>query len=223
VKAEEGVVQFQAFLERTGRVHLSNFVDFVRARQLLFDLEAIGGDMERYGAAFGNVSVRTGGAAPPGRRSFAITCTQSGGDRTLLSDRWVKVVRYDCVQNSVHAVGPCPPSSESMTHGAIYDASLDIRCVLHGHDPRLWSTLLTLSQPHVPSEFTYGTPEMGIAVSELVRESTTSTWALPGVLAMAGHRDGFLAWGTSPVEAADNFLNAWTASRGPTQTGAVVV
>ena len=120
----------------------------------------------------------------------------------------------------VHAQGPCPPSSESLTHGAIYDADLAIGAVVHGHDARLWQWLLGHGAPHTPEEVTYGTVAMARAAFRVVREAGRRPWRLPGVLAMAGHEDGVVAWGRDAREATDRLLAAWGASRcgGPVTT-----
>lgn len=209
----EGVVQYTCALtpgcaptEREGR-------DLSLWRRALFSLDVIGCDMSRYGACYGNVSVRTGTwAAPAGRREFLVSCTQTGGDPDAGPASLARVIRYDHVRNHVVAVGCCPPSSEAMTHGAMYDASLDVRAIVHGHAPRLWGWLLANQAPSTPRHVDYGTPEMAAAARAIVRGADSAHWAYPGVLAMAGHEDGVVAWGSSPKHATQRFLSVYEAA-----------
>ncbi|MFT5431045.1 MAG: hypothetical protein ACI9OJ_001724 [Myxococcota bacterium] len=59
----------------------------------------------------------------------------------------------------------------------------------------------------------YGTPEMAVAAREIVKTARRSPWRLPGVLAMAGHQDGVVAWGASPAEATARFITAYEHAR----------
>src|SRR5262249_58668700 len=90
------------------------------------------------------------------------------------------------------------PSSESLTHGAIYDIAPAARVVLHGHAPEIWRHARALGIPVTPVEVANGTPQMALEVQRLYRESTLSG---TGILAMGGHEDGVLAFGGSAGEA----------------------
>jgi hypothetical protein len=60
---------------------------------------------------------------------------------------------------------------------------------MHGHDRQLWRSLRErgfATGPNVP----YGTPEMARDVQRLFRETDVR-----GIFAMAGHRDGIVAFG----------------------------
>ncbi|MFT7622465.1 MAG: ribulose-5-phosphate 4-epimerase/fuculose-1-phosphate aldolase [Myxococcota bacterium] len=210
----EGVVQFTFRLESASPPTERAAVELTRWRAKLFERDAIGCDLSRYGACYGNVSVRTGPwAAPPGRREFLVSGTQTGGIAGAGPSTLCRVLAYDHERNRVIAQGPVPPSSETMTHGAIYDAALDIRCVVHGHDPVLWRWILDQAGPHTPPDVAYGTPEMAAAARRVVRSPQVRSWRCPSVLAMAGHEDGVIAWGASPKQATQRFLAAWDASR----------
>jgi L-ribulose-5-phosphate 4-epimerase len=66
-----------------------------------------------------------------------------------------------------------------------------VRVVVHGHGRRLWRSLRergSATGPNVP----YGTPEMARDVQRLFRETDVRTWK---IFAMAGHRDGIVAFG----------------------------
>ena len=169
-------------------------------RQVMSMTRLVGQDPGLYeGAGYGNVSARVGPAnAALGRRGFLITATQTSGKARVDLGDFVVVERYDPRQNRVKSHGRQRPSSESMTHGAIYDQGPQIRCVLHAHSPALWSQARRLRIPTTDPAVAYGSPEMAREVQRLFRESPA---AERQILAMGGHEDGILAFGRSADEA----------------------
>jgi hypothetical protein len=138
---QEGVIKFEI-------VHRDQSLDDRRLGELACKVIAwreimaltglVGQDPSRYeGAGYGNVSARLG---PPvdalGHRSFLITGTQTAGKRAIGLADFAVVERYDFPANRVESQGLVRPSSESMTHAALYDAGPQIRCVLHAHSRR---------------------------------------------------------------------------------------
>lgn len=205
----EGVIQFTFELQPGAAATEIEAAELVYWRQKMFALDVIGCNMSRYGACYGNMSVRTGAwAAGPGRREFLVSGTQTGSMPDITADNLVRVLQYDHKTNRVIAQGPCEPSSETMTHGAIYDASLSIRAIVHGHDPILWQWILKNSGPHTPYDVDYGTPEMASHAKRIVSVMESTQCDYPGVLAMAGHKDGVVAFGSSVREATQRFLQA---------------
>lgn len=170
-------------------------------REMLARLGLLGRDPARYaGAGYGNVSARIGpmGDVPRGRRRFLVTGTQTGGQRRVTLADFCVVESCDIVGNRVRSFGPLPPSSESLTHGAIYDVAPAVRIVLHGHAPEIWKHAQALGIPTTRAEAANGTRQMALEVQRLYRET-----ALPGlgILAMGGHEDGVIAFGSSASEA----------------------
>jgi L-ribulose-5-phosphate 4-epimerase len=133
-----------------------------------------------------------------GRRRFLVTGTQTGGLSEVGLNHFCVVESYDVARNRVDSFGPLPPSSESLTHGAIYDIAPAARVVFHGHVPEIWSRAPELGLPATRAGVAQGTPEMAREVQRLYRES-----ALPGlgILVMGGHEDGVIAFGASAAEA----------------------
>jgi ribulose-5-phosphate 4-epimerase/fuculose-1-phosphate aldolase len=127
-----------------------------------------------------------------------ITGTQTGGVANMDMDGFCLVERYDYRANQVWSRGPIEPSSETMTHGAIYDLSPHVRFVFHVHSPVIWRRARALgiatSDPSVP----YGTPEMAAEAHRLYRSSAL---AETRIMAMGGHEDGVIAFGHSAAEA----------------------
>ncbi len=169
-------------------------------RSILRELAVVGRRDDRYGGAgFGNLSARLN---PPssrrGHRRFLITGSQTGGVPNMTLEQFCVVESYDHLRNFVCSKGEVAPSSESLTHGAIYDMNPAIRFVFHGHSPEIWREAGRLRLPTTDASIPYGTSAMAHAVEQLYR---TSSLAERGVLAMAGHEDGILSFGRSAQEA----------------------
>jgi hypothetical protein len=205
----EGVTRFEIVRETRvldERVYGETARVLAAWREVLARLGLIGRDPARYqGLGYGNVSARIGpfGDVGRGQRRFLITGTQTGGRPAVTLADFCVVERYDLVGNRVRSLGPVPPSSESLTHGAIYDIAPAARVVLHGHAPEIWRHARALGLPVTQAEVANGTPEMALEVQRLYRESTLSG---TGILAMGGHQDGVLAFGGSAGEAGETLV-----------------
>jgi len=205
----EGVTRFEVEHE-TRRLEERVYGETVRVlaawREVLARLGLIGQDPGRYqGLGYGNVSARLGpfGDVGRGQRRFLVTGTQTGGRPALTLADFCVVERYDLATNQVRSFGPVPPSSESLTHGALYDIAPAARVVLHGHAPEIWRHARALGLPVTPADVANGTPRMAVEVQRLFRESTLSG---TGILAMGGHEDGVLAFGGSAGEAGETLV-----------------
>jgi ribulose-5-phosphate 4-epimerase/fuculose-1-phosphate aldolase len=176
-------------------------------REILAGTGLVGQEPGRYGGfGYGNISGRVGPpSAARGRRSFLITGTQTSGRRCISLADFCVVERYDEARNRVESHGPVLPSSESMTHGAVYDLGSQIRFVFHGHSPTIWRRADLLRIPTTSPRVPYGTPEMAAEVRRLYRSS-----ALPErqILAMGGHEDGIIVFGRTAEEAGQVLLAA---------------
>ncbi len=73
----------------------------------------------------------------------------------------------------------------------------EVRVVVHGHDEGLWRSLLERGVATV-ADVPYGTPEMAREVQRLFRETDVRTRK---IFAMAGHKDGIVAFGQDFHEA----------------------
>ncbi|HTE49776.1 MAG TPA: class II aldolase/adducin family protein [Kofleriaceae bacterium] len=203
VTAEEGVIKFEADhrghkLDPTRYGALAD--QLAGWRQVMSLCGLVGQDPGRYGGAgFGNLSVRVGPPASGlGRRAMLISGTQTGGLPRVAIDDFCVVERYDVSKNRVTSAGMVRPSSESMTHGAIYDLGPHIRAVLHAHAPTIWRRAAALAIPTTRPEVPYGTQDMAREMERLRRETALSERQ---ILSMAGHEDGIIAFGRSLEEA----------------------
>ena len=200
---DEGAIKFDAVHRRQSlaarRFHTAA-CQLIAWREIFAKLGLVGQEPELYGGfGYGNVSCRVGPPSRPRRRrAFLITGTQTSGKACLsLADLCV-VERCEPQRNRVESYGASLPSSESLTHGAIYDLGTHIRYVFHAHSPPIWRRARHLRLPVTDPTVAYGTPGMAREVERLWRSSN-----LPdlGILAMGGHEDGIVAFGRSAEEA----------------------
>lgn len=199
----EGVIKFTSQHDEValGRRVYGRLAESLDAwRRILCDSKLVGQDPVRYlGAGFGNLSGRLSPPSlPRGRRRFLISGTQTGGMEALAMQGLCAVEEYDLRENRVRSSGPVLPSSESLTHGAIYDLSPAIRFVFHVHSPAIWKRAKALRLPETREDIAYGTQEMALEVQRLYRSTSLSERR---VFSMRGHEDGVIAFGHTAREA----------------------
>jgi ribulose-5-phosphate 4-epimerase/fuculose-1-phosphate aldolase len=159
-------------------------------RRKLLDLGLIGVDPK--GIGFGNLSVRDGAT-----KNFYITGSATGGIQELTLTHCAKVVAWDFESNQVRYEGSVMPSSESLTHAAIYESDATAGAVLHCHCSRLWAAVLN-EAPTTSKAVEYGTPEMA---SEMTQLFTRTNMQIRKLVVMAGHEGGILTFGKDLEEA----------------------
>lgn len=205
---DEGVLQFDAD-HRREPLEPRRFGELacrlVAWREILSRTGLIGQDPARYGGlGYGNLSARVGApSAPRGGRGFLITGTQTSGKSAVGLGDFCVVESWSREANRVTSRGPVLPSSESLTHGAVYDLGPHIRWVFHGHSPVLWRRAAALRLPVTDPRAGYGTPEMAREVERLHRVSTLAELQ---ILAMGGHEDGVVVFGRTAEEAGQVLL-----------------
>lgn len=209
MEPKEGVIKFDLQFTPAPPLPAMELAELNGWRRILFMLGLTGHDPKRYaGLSFGNVSLRLPPyAAPSLARPFVVSGTQTGGLPELGPEHYAVVRSCDPQGNRVVALGPVPPSSEALTHGALYALDPDLRCVLHVHSPLLWRQTVHLELPMTDPAAAYGTPAMAAEVARLYTEPQVRGG---GILAMGGHEDGLVAFGAS-VEAAGTVLVRWLA------------
>ena len=208
----EGVIKFDLRFTAGPPVVMDTLTELNTWRQILWQHALIGQDPCRYeGYGFGNISQRTGDPDQPrGKRQFVISGTQTGHLETLDNRHYACVTSYDAEANQVVAEGPVKPSSESMTHGVIYDLDNKLRAVLHVHSPDIWQTAAAQGIPVTNAAVEYGTPEMSREVERLFYQTDVRR---KGIFSMGGHEDGIVAFGQTVEEAGNTLLIALAASR----------
>jgi len=157
-------------------------------RRKLLQLGLIGVDPN--GIGFGNLSVRDGATD-----NFYITGSATGGRRELALADCAKVVACDFERNCVRYEGSALPSSESLTHAAIYKSDATAGAVIHCHDSKLWAAVLNQA-PTTSRAAEYGTPQLAYEIMQLFKRTD-----VPKIIAMAGHEAGILTFGKDLEEA----------------------
>jgi hypothetical protein len=189
----EGVIKYQLDFEPADLGVIRGLADLLRWRDRLHQTGLLGQNPIRYdGYGYGNVSLRTGAA------SFLISGTQTGELARLQARHFAEVTGVDQSANRVTARGRVKPSSEALTHAAIYHLNQSINCVLHVHSPLIWQRAQHRGLPCTPADAEYGTTQMAAAVRALYAENPNTD---TGVFAMLGHSDGVIAFGQRPDSA----------------------
>ena len=192
---KEGVVKYTVKHE-TARISFpAEMHEFFTWRQRLRSLQLIGEDAQ--GLGYGNMSVRL--YATP---TFLITSSQSSGLLDVDQQHFARVTVVDLDKNCLRSVGERPPSSEALTHAALYQTNGGIRAVVHVHSRDIW-TAWRDRLPTSRDEVLYGTPEMAY---EMIRLHKRSALGRLGVIVMGGHQDGVIAFGPSLADAAGAIL-----------------
>ena len=193
---DEGVIKYLS-QRRPGPIAPSpGLAELNAARTALFDLGLIGAYSD--GVGYGNLSVRVEGDA------FVITGSATGSQRTLEPAQYAHVEAFSVDGNWVRAVGATDASSESMTHGVIYQSNTQVQCVIHVHCRQVFDGFLQNEGAlSTAAEIAYGTPAMARAVAQLVHAQPQ----LPVLFAMRGHDEGLVAYGADVASVAALLVN----------------
>ena len=159
-------------------------------RRKLLELQLIG--VSSNGVSFGNLSVREGVT-----NNFYVTGSATGALSELTLADCARVVAYDFKRNWLRYEGAAIPSSESLTHAAVYKSDGSARAVIHCHDSSLWLTLLD-RVPTTSKAAEYGTPEMACEIIQLFQTGEAHRRKL---FVMAGHEGGIVTFGRDLEEA----------------------
>jgi Class II Aldolase and Adducin N-terminal domain len=164
--------------------------DLNACRRKLCELRLIGIDSN--GVGFGNLSVRDCGT-----ENFYVTGSATGGLPNLTLADVVRVVTYDFQKNWLRYEGSAIPSSESLTHAAIYGSDASTSAIIHCHESVLWRTLLDRA-PTTSKSVAYGTPEMAYEIMRLFKATDAPSRK---ILIMGGHEGGIVTFGKDLEEA----------------------
>jgi L-ribulose-5-phosphate 4-epimerase len=163
---------------------LAGLAELNAFRRKLLELGLIGVDPN--GIGFGNLSVRDGAT-----ENFYITGSATGGLSELTLADCAKVVAYDFDRNWIQYEGSVTPSSESLTHAAIYKSDATGGAVIHCHDSKLWAALLNQA-PTSSKGADYGTPELAYEIMQLFPRTDMQS---KKIVVMAGHEGGIVTFG----------------------------
>lgn len=211
---DEGIIKFNvADFQKTCALDDKLLVKINPIRQRLYQLNLIG-QYEDINIGYGNISTRLMQSSPltgvlsnmdlsPKQISFVISGTQTGHLAQLTGEHYTCVRSIDIGRNAISTIGPIMASSESLTHGAIYQSQPKINAVIHFHNANIWQGMLHDNLIHTSSTTPYGTVEMAYEVMQKIGSNSK------GYLAMAGHEDGVVTYGENLNEALDICLNLY--------------
>jgi L-ribulose-5-phosphate 4-epimerase len=194
-REQEGVVKYSVRHESARVTVPAEMPELLSWRRRLRTLDLIGADAQ--GVGYGNLSIRLYSSP-----RFLITGSQSSGLREVDQRHFAIVTVIDLDRNSLRSVGELAPSSEALTHAALYQVQGSIRAVVHVHSSAIW-TNWRHRLPTSRDDVLYGTPEMGY---EMIRLHKRMALGGQGVIVMGGHQDGVVAFGPSLAEAAGEIL-----------------
>jgi ribulose-5-phosphate 4-epimerase/fuculose-1-phosphate aldolase len=193
---DEGYVKYRSHWQESPALDAPETAALLRWRRPLFAAGLIG-VLEDSGIGYGNISHRIGDTD-----RFLISGTQTGHLAELTETHFAEVVDYDLDANTVTARGPAAPSSEAMTHAAIYHLDHSIRAVVHVHHHEMWLRFRDVL-PTTRADVRYGTPDMA---REFQRLHAETDFASRGIAVMAGHEDGIVGTGGSMQEATERII-----------------
>ncbi len=197
---QEGVIKFQLEFTEAEPLPAEQWKELNIWRDQMFTVGLIGKDPDRYeGYSYGNVSQRL----TPGENAFIICGSQTGGIPLLNEQHYVTVESSDFNNNHINAHGPIKPSSESLTHGIIYQSDPSINFVLHVHSPDIWQHRHLLCIPCTNADAEYGTHEMVKEVQQLLSNEKVKQGH---IFAMDGHEDGIVSFGETGEIAAGTLI-----------------
>ncbi len=198
----EGVIKYQLDFTRGEAPPADAIVELEPWREKLMARGVIGQDPARYGGyGFGNLSRRW----PEASNRFVITGSQTGELARLGPEHYALVSDFSVPDNRVTATGQTPPSSESLTHGWIYQLCPGAQFVFHVHSPEIWRNAEKRGLPITGPFAAYGTPEMAEEVYKILLKNPCRSW---GILAMGGHEDGIVSFGETADKAGGLILQS---------------
>ncbi|MDX1694564.1 MAG: class II aldolase/adducin family protein [Ketobacteraceae bacterium] len=193
---EEGVIKYHLNFEAGEPPSPLLIEDINNWRTLLHQMQLMGQDPQRYGGlGFGNISCRL-----PDRegKGFVVSGTQTGHLHQLEPEHYCTVTDWDIAANQLWARGAMQPSSEAITHGAIYDLSDEICVVIHVHSPEIWQCAGSLRLSQTGTETGYGTPQLAREIRELYESGALEKSRL---VVIPGHLDGVISFGATAEHA----------------------
>ena len=191
--ASEGYVKYTAEHKTGPAIEVPRWTELNDARTRLHKLGLLG--VTAGGIGFGNLSIRYQG------NEFLISGTATGAAPVLDLSGYCLVNSFDLRRNHVVTTGPIQASSESMTHGAVYQSCSETNCVIHIHSRKIFDKMILDNYSYTPKDAEYGSPEIALAIGVCVHDSGKNE----GQIVLIGHDEGVIVYGPS-VERAFNLV-----------------
>lgn len=201
---KEGVIKYKLDFTEQSPLESNRINELNTWRKILFSLKLIGQDPDRYnGDGFGNISCRSSTDDPSENLQFIISGTQTGKLPVLENYHYALVTKCLPLENKIFAQGQTKPSSEALTHHAIYQVNNDIQFVFHVHSPIIWHNADMFGIPATNKNIEYGTTEMAKAMQSIVKSNIKKNIK---ILCMKGHTDGVISYGCTADEAGNEII-----------------
>ena len=206
---KEGVIQYQLDFTASPPPDFEQINELNAWRRILYLLHLIGQDPGRYeGFGFGNISCRYQvKEKQKNTPEFIITGSQTGHLPFLENEHYAIVTEFEPLHNKISATGVIKPSSEALTHGAVYQANTDISAVFHAHSPEIWNHAERLGISATNKHVSYGTPAMAEEIKKLMSKPAVIDTR---ILIMAGHTDGVITFGNTAQEAGNTLVDYYS-------------
>ena len=200
----EGVIKYRLdHREVEMNVDRAKVQSLIHLRDRLWELNLIGVYSADHpitpNIGFGNASVRY-----TDNGQFIISGSQTGHKKETSIEDYALVLDYDIDNNKVISKGQTKPSSESMTHAAIYAIAPEVNYVIHVHHKEMWENHKKLEMSTTPKDAPYGTPEMAKAIQDVYSAQPK----LSSPVCLLGHTEGLLTWGETKEEALKLYLDS---------------
>ncbi|MFX0136883.1 MAG: class II aldolase/adducin family protein [Candidatus Hodarchaeota archaeon] len=177
-------------------------------REIFYTLKLMGKKLD--GIGYGNLSQGVDYLnTKSGKRQFIITGKDSSALEKLTIKNFTKVLEYDFHKNFVKAEGLVKPSSESLTHGAIYDFDNSLKSIIHVHSQHIWKSAKQLNIPITLENAKKGTTELAFDIQRVLEYTHASDI---GIIVLGGHKEGIISFGKTPKEAGGIILKYLVAS-----------
>lgn len=179
---DEGYIKFNLHWEEKVFDFSDNiFISLNSYRKKLVDLGLIGLYPDEIG--FGNISMRHQ------NNQFIISGSATGGVIDLTKKHYALVTKFNVQKNHVTCEGLTKASSESLSHGTIYESNSKVNAVIHIHHDRMWKKYLNIL-PTTDEKAEFGTPEIAIEIGKKAINDS-------GIIIMGGHPEGIITYAES--------------------------
>jgi ribulose-5-phosphate 4-epimerase/fuculose-1-phosphate aldolase len=181
----EGYVKYTAEHKNSPAIDVPNWDSLNNARTHLYKLGLVGETLD--GLGYGNLSIRYQ------ENQFLISGNATGSLPVLDPSGYCHVNSFDLEQNHVVTSGPIQASSESMSHGVVYQSCSEVNCVIHIHSRNIFDRMIQDNYPATPMDAEFGTPEIALAIGKCIEVSGKNE----GQIVLSGHDEGIICYGPS--------------------------
>jgi L-ribulose-5-phosphate 4-epimerase len=192
---KDGVLKFSVSRQQAAPAN-PRWMELDATRKLLWQQGLIGHD-PALNVGYGNISLRLPGG------HFLISASQTGHKAQLLAEDYVEVDGWDFASNSVTCRGTGLPSSEALSHAALYNHP-GVAAVIHVHHRVLWQQLIIAGVMSTAADIPYGSEALYRAFLSLVAGGPAAC-QLPLLLVTKGHESGIFVAAAS-LQAAHQIL-----------------